>query len=53
MNRTFCMLIFYCVCVCAGESSSEAKSVGVDQFWLIALKNCEIFADVIKVSSSP
>lgn len=33
----------------AGRSSAESKPTGVNQFWLIALKNCEIFADIIKV----
>lgn len=33
----------------AGTSAAQSNTVGVDQFWLIALKNCDIFADVIKV----
>lgn len=34
-----------------GESSSASEK-GVNQFWLVALKNCEIFADLIKVDHS-
>ena len=37
--------------IISGASSADSKPVGVNQFWLIALKNCEIFADVIKVQS--
>ena len=45
----------FCSVVGAGKSEAEGgeaeKTSGVNQFWLIALKNCEIFADVIKVWS--
>ena len=38
----------------AAEGGEASKTTsGVNQFWLIALKNCEIFADVIKVRYAP
>lgn len=37
------------LCVDQGAKKEEEATCGVDEFWLIALKNCEIFADVIKV----
>ena len=33
----------------AAKSDGEATKSGVENFWLIALKNCEIFSEVIKV----
>jgi hypothetical protein len=40
--------------ILSGESSKAAAAAGkgINQFWLIALKNCEIFADVIKVENN-